>query len=280
LKTKPNKKLLAIGLSGVLALSTVGAVVAQQRGGDAGNRPSATSMDNRGGPGGDHGPRDGGGLKVAADAIGIDVATLRTELQGGKTIAQVASAHNISAQTAIDKMVADANAHIDQAVKDGKLTAAQAATEKAEVVARVTKMVNELPPAGGSGGPGGPHGPREGAAGGLKVAADAIGIDQATLKAELQGGKTIGQVAAAHNVRAQTVIDKLVADPNAHIDQAVKDGKMTAAQAATEKAEVVARVTKMVNELPPAGGPGGHGPHGQGDPRRGGDSATTTNSGA
>lgn len=124
------------------------------------------------------GGRKGGRLplEVVAKAIGISVDTLRSELDGTKSIADVAKAHNADVQKVIDALVADATSHIDAAVKDGKLTADQAATAKSTLADRITKRVNNVAPVGRGGrdghdggrhggpdgdgdGPGGPDGP-------------------------------------------------------------------------------------------------------------------------
>jgi hypothetical protein len=121
---------------------------------------------------GHRGGRFGFGARVELDtvarAIGIDVATLRSELKGS-TIAAVAANHQVDVQTVIDAVVADADTHIDQAVTDGKLTQDQADTIKASLTDTVTKAVNGELPMGGRGplgeGPfGGPghRGPRGG----------------------------------------------------------------------------------------------------------------------
>jgi len=91
-----------------------------------------------------------------------------------------------------------------------------------------------------------------------QTAADAIGIDVKTLMAELKGGKSLADVAKAHNVDPQKVIDALVAKAGAQIDKAVADGKLTADKAAAAKAKLSARVTAMVNRS--FTGPSGHGP--------------------
>lgn len=102
------------------------------------------------GPGGHFGVR--GSLDAAATAIGITEAELRTALQGGATIAEVAKDKGIELQKVIDAMVADIKAHLDQAVKDGKLTQAQADERLATVAEQVTKAVNgELPMKGDRG---------------------------------------------------------------------------------------------------------------------------------
>ncbi|MFN8104731.1 MAG: hypothetical protein U0U69_09735 [Acidimicrobiia bacterium] len=112
-----------------------------------------------GGPRGGHGP----GLAAAATAIGIDESTLRSELQAGKSIAQVASDHGVDAQTVIDAIVADAQAHLAQEVADGRITQDQADQKAADLAARVTAMVNGQMPAGpAGGGHGGPPPPTSG----------------------------------------------------------------------------------------------------------------------
>jgi hypothetical protein len=107
--------------------------------------------------GGDHHGGGGMGLSAAATALGISEADLRTALEGGKTIAQVAADKGVDVQTVIDAMVAAANAHIDSEVASGEITQAQADARKADVVARVTEAVNNTRPAGrpDGAGPGG-----------------------------------------------------------------------------------------------------------------------------
>lgn len=82
------------------------------------------------------------GLSIAATTIGITVQELRTELKSGKTIAQVAAAHNVTATKVIDAMVAAAEARIDQAVTAGRLTADAAAALKTKVAGEIADRVN------------------------------------------------------------------------------------------------------------------------------------------
>ncbi|HEX8770687.1 MAG TPA: hypothetical protein VF711_07965 [Acidimicrobiales bacterium] len=104
---------------------------------------------------------------------------------------------------------------------------------------------------------GGPHGHGHGHRGkNLDVVASAIGIDPAALRTELQSGKTIAEVAQAHGVDVQKVVDALVADLKTHLDAEVAAGRMTQAQADQKLADAPARITDMVNHKPPDGGPG------------------------
>jgi hypothetical protein len=79
------------------------------------------------------------------------------------------------------------------------------------------------------------------------VVAKAIGISEADLKTALAGGQTVADVAKAHNVTLQTVIDALVADGTSELAAQVANGSITQAQADAEKAEILQRATAQAN---------------------------------
>lgn len=109
--------------------------------------------------GGPHGPgpgHRGKNLDAVAGAIGIDAAALRTELQSGKTIAEVAQAHGVDVQKVVDALVAELKTHLDAEVAAGRITQAQADQKLADAPARMTDLVNHKPPVGRPGGPDGP----------------------------------------------------------------------------------------------------------------------------
>jgi hypothetical protein len=105
----------------------------------------------RGGGMGHGGP----GLDAAATALGITADELRTDLQGGKTIAQVAADKGVDVQTVIDGMVADAKSHLAAEVASGEHTQAEADQKLADLTQRITDSVNNGRPARGDHGPGG-----------------------------------------------------------------------------------------------------------------------------
>lgn len=100
----------------------------------------------RGGPDGDHG--HGPNLDVAATALGVSADDLRTQLDAGSTIAQVAQARGVDVQTVVDALLADMQSHLDQGVADGKLTQAEADARKADAARHATDMVNGVRPQG------------------------------------------------------------------------------------------------------------------------------------
>lgn len=106
-----------------------------------------------------HGPRGGphGGRldpTVAANAIGISEADLRTALESGQSLADIATAHGVDPQKVIDALVADAQAHLADDVASGRITQAQADQMSADLVPRITDHVNHTGGPGGAGCPG------------------------------------------------------------------------------------------------------------------------------
>jgi polyhydroxyalkanoate synthesis regulator phasin len=97
------------------------------------------------------------GMDTVAATIGVTPEELRTELQGGKSLAEVAKAHGVEPAAVTDALVQLADRELDQAVADGKLTAEQAQKMRDRVGDLVARFVDH---AGG----GGPHGrpPRSG----------------------------------------------------------------------------------------------------------------------
>ncbi|CAM3095697.1 hypothetical protein PALU110988_00970 [Paenibacillus lupini] len=81
-------------------------------------------------------------LDAAATALNMTEDELKTELQAGKTIADLAEEKGISEDTVTAALETAINAEIDQAVTDGKLTANEAATKKEETAAQAQSIVN------------------------------------------------------------------------------------------------------------------------------------------
>ena len=91
-------------------------------------------------------------LDVAAATIGITEAELVSALREGQSVAEVAEANGVSAQTVIDALVSEINTRVDEALAAGTLDEERATEIKANAVEKATSWVNgELPllPRGG-----------------------------------------------------------------------------------------------------------------------------------
>ena len=88
----------------------------------------------------------GHGLDAAASYLGLTEDQLRTQLENGKTLAEVAKAQNKSVDGLVDAIVADAKQHLDAAVKAGRITKSQEASILSDIKARTSDFVNGKAP--------------------------------------------------------------------------------------------------------------------------------------
>jgi hypothetical protein len=222
-------------------------------------------------------------LAAASKVLGITEAELKTELEAGKSVADVAKAKNIDLATVKAALLAEAKAHIDAEVAAGKHTAAEGAAKLAEVTSRIDTMLTTagLPARGphGEGGKGG-HGGKGGPGKFMTATlATTLKLTQEELKTQLHSGKSLADVAKAQSVDVADVKAALTSDFSAHLAEEVTSGEHTQAEADAKIAEFKTNLDTMVNRVGPAGGmkgegrgpggPGGrhgHGPMGQGAP--------------
>jgi polyhydroxyalkanoate synthesis regulator phasin len=97
----------------------------------------------------------GGPNRAAMDALisstlGMDLATLKSRLKAGETLAAIAGDKK---DALIAALVAEHSKRIDAKVAAGKITAAQATTLKASLVAHVNKLVDSVKGKGRNVGP-------------------------------------------------------------------------------------------------------------------------------
>ncbi|GAC1517962.1 MAG: hypothetical protein NVS1B12_07770 [Acidimicrobiales bacterium] len=160
------------------------------------------------------------GLAAAATALHLSVTELQARLAAGKTIAAIAADQHVPVSDVIDAMVADAQAGLRE---------------------RITAEVNGNGPVRAA------RGRRRPAD--LGVVATALGMTPTEVRTALENGQSIADVARAKHVDPQTVIDALIKDRTAKLDQAVKDGRITQAQADRVKATLPQRVADQVNKV-------------------------------
>lgn len=95
---------------------------------------------------GERGPRPGFGAGVASEALtdllDLDPQELRRQLHDGATLADIAMAQGIDAQTVVDELVGELSDRLDRAVENGHIDRAVADERLAEAVERISDMVN------------------------------------------------------------------------------------------------------------------------------------------
>ena len=184
-------------------------------------------------------------LAIAAKTIGVSDADLVKDLAQGKSIAQVAQAHNVQPSTVISALVTAADAKVTAALNAHKITPARAQKLDARIPTVVGNFVNK------------PHKHavradlRGLAKDAVQLTAKTIGITPKELRSEVKGGKTVAQVASEHGSSGAAVTAALVKGIDAKITDLVNAHKLTSAQGSALEAKVPAKVANFVNNWHP-----------------------------
>jgi len=166
-------------------------------------------------------------LETVADVLGMAIDDLRTEIHGGKSVAEIAETQGVDTQTIVDAIHAEVEQWVQQGVTDGRLTQEQADL----ILERLTEFDGER--LLGLGMPFGPRMPGAfgtgwgGPWGGLDAAAEVLGMEPEDLMAELRDGKTLTEIAGERGVDPQAVQDAMVAQMEQMLQQAEEDGTLT-----------------------------------------------------
>ncbi len=81
----------------------------------------------------------------------------------------------------------------------------------------------------------------------IKTAASTIGVDVKTLRAGVQSGQTIAQIAQQHHVSPSAVVQAVITKVDAAIDAATKAGTLSSSRAAKARSRVPALADRLVN---------------------------------
>jgi len=201
------------------------------------------------GVGGPHGGPGGAGvlaidsLTPAADYLGISVSTLQSDLKGGKTLAQEATAKGKTANGVIDAIVAAEKKVLDAENAAGWITDAQETNLLAAVKNEVTDLVNNGPPVVPAGKQGG---------GPFQTAADYLGMSVSDLEADLKAGKTLADEVKAKGKTVDGLVQAMLAPLKTELDKRVAAGDITAAQETTILNGATAGLTNFVNGTKPS----------------------------
>src|SRR5215831_12953921 len=201
-----------------------------------------------GGPG--FGFRMGGGggiayadvLTPAADYLSVSLSTLESDLKGGKTLAQEATAKGKTASGLIDAIVAAEKKVLDAQNAAGWLTDAQETALLDNLKSEVTELVNNgpgVPPVGLK-----TNGP-------LQTAADYLGISVSDLLTELKSGKTLAQEATAKGKTVDGLVQAMLAPLKTKLDKGVAAGDITAAQETSILNRATTALTNLANNTKP-----------------------------
>jgi hypothetical protein len=195
-------------------------------------------------------------LKAVSDLLGMTPGQLLDAQLGGQTLLDIAKGKGVTEQQLTDAVQAARKASLDQAVKDGRMTQAQA-----------DQFTQNDP--GNSAGPRGNGGRSPlgnfmlGGSPMFKAVADLLGMTPGQLLDAQLAGQTVLDIAKGKGVTEQQLADAILAARKDSLDQAVKAGRLTQAQADSSLERLKAMApADLVNQLDsldngPQGGPGG-----------------------
>jgi hypothetical protein len=173
----------------------------------------------------------GGGLHgadvfgTAATYIGITVDQLRTELGTDKSLADVAVAHGKTRDGLVQALMAAAQTNISTLVDQKGIGAKPAGRGGPSVIGDQ-----------------------------LATAATYLGTTTDDLRAKMQAGQTLAQIAAATAGKSRDgLVAALTADAKAKIAAAQQAGTITADQATQLNNELADRITRLVDSTRPVG---------------------------
>lgn len=208
----------------------------------------------QGGPWQGHGPA-GHMMTIVAEQLDMTPQELLSELQSGKTVADVAAEKGVSLDTIVEAVVAPRLQELEERVNSGDLTQEQADAMAAVMRAEIREHLTEpFQP-----GPNGEHaGPGQSP---IAIAAEQLGMTRQELVTELRSGKTVADVAEEKGVDLQVLIEAAVAPKADHLNELVAEGSLTQEQADTLIATATGRIaTVFTQPFTPGQGMGfGHG---------------------
>lgn len=157
MKTKLLSVMSAAAVAGVVVVSPLSAVSAQDADTPAVETPAADATvdedqkDHGRGHGKGHGKKGhrghGGTAKVdLAEELGLTADELKDALSNGQSLADVANANGVSTDALIDLLMAPMQARIDAALEAGKIDAETAAAKTAAAEAKIAEHVAKVRP--------------------------------------------------------------------------------------------------------------------------------------
>jgi predicted DNA-binding ribbon-helix-helix protein len=153
----------------------------------------------------DHGKRglEKNLIKETATILGVDPTTITDQLKQGKTLVQIAEAKGITEEVLLQKLTDAKNQSIAAKVISGKLTQAQADKMKAGLSGRLKKEVEHVEKSGGH------EKGKFGSFGDPEALAQILGVTRQQLKADLQAGKSLVEIAQAKGIAEDQLINKI-----------------------------------------------------------------------
>jgi hypothetical protein len=189
-------------------------------------------------------------LAAAAKYLGLSESDLRTKLEAGQSLADVAKAQSKDLAGLEQAILDAAKADLDKAVADKDLTQSQADDILANLKSHIDNIANGNLRFRGPGGPDGPGHLGRPFGADLSAAAKYLGLSESDLRSKLRGGDSLADVAKAQGKDVAGLEQAIVDATKAELDKAVAAKKLTQSQADDALAALKDHVDDIVSAKP------------------------------
>ncbi|WP_274364133.1 hypothetical protein [Paenibacillus thermotolerans] len=178
--------------------------------GTASTAAAAQKKADRGRHGGEF--KSGGLVKTTADLLGMTESDVLDQLGKGSTYAEIAQAKGLSKEAYLSKLIAAETTEMNDRLSSGKITQEQADQQKESLSERLSQIIDSSETGRGHGrgyGHGRGFGFGFGRIGKPEEVAQIIGMTEDEVKAGLQSGKSLAELAQAKGMSEEQLIQKL-----------------------------------------------------------------------
>lgn len=188
------------------------------------------------------------------DVLGASSDELRTALESGQSLAQIAESRSVDPQKIADLATQALKERLSRELKDGVITQSQYEARLSEAAEHAAAVIKRTPPAPPQPGLepdlGLPLGP------GLEqLNKDALlqllGISSDNLAAQLRSGQSLAAIATAQGVDVEKVTDLLAQTMLSRLDQELSEKSIWKDEYETRKQEIASRASDAVQHTPP-----------------------------
>jgi hypothetical protein len=236
-----DSRLVSVGIASLVAVGVIGfgsIALAQDSGDTTPPAESTTSDEPRVKPG-----KALHSIRSLISGAGVTGEEVQAGKEAGLTWGEIIDQYgDISAAEAKANALAEMEAKLAEAVANGRIEQERADEILANAPAHLDEFLASTP------GEHRPHLPAKVGRFAIQTVADVLGIEPSALIQQMQAGQTIAEIAGGET---QAVIDALVAEGNAKLDEAVENGRLDAERAAELKTALPARAEQFVNTQHP-----------------------------
>ena len=182
------------------------------------------------------------------ESLGLEKETLRAGIESGQTLGEIAEANGIASESVMETIVSLITDRLNEAVAEGKITGEEALEKAVHIQERAEKIVNSP---FGEGKADRDRPDREGKnRKGFHVIGEVIeslGLEKETLRAGIESGQTLGEIAEANGIASESVMETIVSLITDRLNEAVAEGKITGEEALEKAVHIQERAEKIVN---------------------------------